>query len=37
MADDRMMAQMGDCLKIGGQAAIAIGGDESLAGWNFYP
>ena len=25
----------GDCLKIGGQAAIAIGGDESLAGWNF--
>jgi hypothetical protein len=24
-----------DCLKIGGHAAIAIGGDESLAGWNF--
>jgi hypothetical protein len=24
-----------DWLKIGGHAAIAIGGDESLAGWNF--
>jgi hypothetical protein len=27
----------GDCRKIGGQAAIAIGGDGSLAGWNFCP
>ena len=27
----------GDCLKIGGQAASAIGGDETLAGWNFCP
>ena len=26
-----------DCRKIGGQAAIAIGGDGSLAGWNFCP
>jgi hypothetical protein len=26
-----------DCLSIGGQAAIAIGGDGSLAGWNFCP
>src|ERR1700742_4841956 len=27
----------GDCRKIGGQAAIAISGDGSLAGWNFCP
>jgi hypothetical protein len=26
---------MRDRLKIGGHAAIAIGGDEPLAGWNF--
>ena len=26
-----------DCRKFGGQAAIAIGGDGSLAGWNFCP
>jgi site-specific recombinase XerD len=26
-----------DCRRIGGQAAIAIGEDRSLAGWNFCP
>jgi hypothetical protein len=26
-----------DCRKIGGQAAIAVGGYGSLAGWNFCP
>ena len=26
-----------DCRKIGGQAAIAIGGQGSLAGWNLCP
>ena len=26
-----------DCRRIGGQAAIAIGGYGSLAGWNFCP
>ena len=26
-----------DCLKIGGQAAITAGGDESFTGWNFCP
>ncbi len=30
-------AQDGDCRKIGGQAAIAIFGYGSLAGWNFCP
>jgi hypothetical protein len=30
-------AKSRDCRKIGGQAAIAIGGDGSLAGWNFCP
>ena len=30
-------AQVGACRKIWGQAAIAIGGDGSLAGWNFCP
>jgi FkbM family methyltransferase len=34
-AFDRIIALPGDWLKIGGHAAIAIGGDESLAGWNF--
>ena len=29
--------QRRDCRKIGGQAAIAIGGHGSLAGWNFCP
>ena len=28
---------LGDCRRIGGQAAIAIGGYGSLAGWNFCP
>jgi hypothetical protein len=28
---------IGDCLKIGGQAAFGTGADESLAGWNFCP
>ena len=28
---------LGDCLKIGGQAAFGTGADELLAGWNFRP
>jgi hypothetical protein len=32
-----LLAPVGDCRKIGGQAAIAIGGGGSLAGWNFSP
>jgi hypothetical protein len=28
---------MGDWCKTGGQAAMAVGGHESLAGWNFCP
>ncbi len=27
----------GDCRKIGGQAAVAMVGHGSLAGWNFCP
>jgi hypothetical protein len=37
MVLNRMLRPSGDCRKIGGQAAIAIGGDGSLAGWNFCP
>jgi hypothetical protein len=34
---DRSEADMRDWCKTGGQAAIAAGGHESLAGWNFCP
>ncbi len=34
---DLFRSWMRDCRKIGGQAAIAIGGHGSLAGWNFCP
>jgi len=33
----RQCQRQGDCRKIGGQAAVAIGGQGSLAGWNFCP
>ncbi len=36
-AHDLAQGRRGDCRKIGGQAAIAIGGHGSLAGWNFCP
>jgi hypothetical protein len=32
---NRAVEHSGDCLEIGGHAAIAIGGEESLAGRNF--
>jgi hypothetical protein len=31
------VALEGDCRETGGQAAIAVKGDVSLAGWNFCP
>jgi len=36
--DETLLQKIGrDCRKIGGQAAIAIGGQGSLAGWNLCP
>jgi hypothetical protein len=34
---DRPMPQRRDCLRSGGQAAIAGGGYVSLVGWNLCP
>ena len=36
-SNNRMGRALRDRLKIGGQAAIAIDGDDSLVGWNVCP
>ena len=33
----RIDASLGDHRETGGQAAMAVGGNESLAGWNLCP
>ncbi len=37
MALEQISGLQRDCLKIGGQAAITVGRDESFAGWNLCP